>query len=107
MTEAEVAQLLGPPLEQWWQYADSPRECRIVVFEHDRVVRWRHYDGCTPPGIGLEMSADAVRRMIGAPPNALWTYSRSGGGRPYRIRAVWFENGKVFDVNRRWAPGPP
>jgi inner membrane protein len=107
MSEAAVAQLLGPRLEQWWQYADTPRECRIVVFEGDRVVRWPNYDFCTPPGIRVEMSADAVRQMIGAPPNALWSYSRSGGGRPYQARAVWFERGNVFDVMRRWAPVPP
>jgi hypothetical protein len=57
-------------------------------------------------GIGVDMPADAVRRIIGVPPNALWTYSRSGGGRAYQTRAVWFENGKVWDVNRRWAPTP-
>jgi inner membrane protein len=105
MSEAEVAQLLGPPLEQWWQYADTPRECRIVVFDGDRVVRWRNYDFCTPQGIGVEMSADTVRQIIGAPPNTVWSYSRSAGGRPYQTRAVWFEGGKVFDVMRRWAPG--
>lgn len=107
MSEAEVAQLLGSPLERWWQYADTPQQCRIVVFERDRVVRWRNYDFCTPQGISVEMSADAVRQIIGAPPNALWSYSRSGGGRPYQARAVWFERGKVFDVMRRWGPGPP
>jgi inner membrane protein len=101
MSEAEVAQLLGAPLEQWWQYADSPAECRIVVFERDRVVGWRHYDFCTPPGISLDMTADAVRQIAGAPPNALWSYSRSAGGRPYQARAVWFERGRVFDVMRR------
>jgi inner membrane protein len=107
MSEAEVAQLLGPALEQWWQYADSPRECRIIVFERDRVVRWRNFEVCTPPTIRAEMSADAVRDILGRPPNALWVYSRSGGGRPYQTRAVWFERGKVFDVDRRWRPGPP
>jgi hypothetical protein len=107
MSEAEVAQLLGSPLEQWWQYADNPGECRIVVFAQDRVVRWRNYDFCTPPGIGVEMSADAVRQIIGEPPGALWNYSRSAGGRPYQTRGVWFESGKVFDVMRRWDPGPP
>lgn len=106
MSEAEVAQLLGAPLEQWWQYVDTLQECRIVMFERDRVVRWRNYDFCTPPGITVEMSADAVRQIIGAPPNALWTYTRSAGGRPYQTRAVWFESGKVWDVDRRWAPGP-
>jgi inner membrane protein len=107
MSEAEVAQLLGPPLEQSWHYVETPRECRIVVLERDRVVRWRHYDVCTPPGIHVEMSADAVRQIIGAPLDALWTYSRSAGGRPYQARAVWFESGRVFDVMRRWAPGAP
>jgi hypothetical protein len=107
MSEAEVAQLLGQPLEQWWQYADTQAECRIVLFEGDRVVRWRNYDFCTPPGIQVEMSADAVRQIIGAPPNAFWSYSRSAGGRPYQARSVWFESGKVYDVMRRWVPAPP
>ncbi len=106
MSEAEVAQLLGPPLTQSWYYRETARECRIVALERDRVVRWRRYDVCTPPGIHVEMSADAVREVIGAPPDALWTYSRSAGGRPYQARAVWFESGKVFDVMRRWQPGP-
>ncbi len=106
MSEAEVAQLLGPPLEQSWHYLETPQECRIVVLEKDRVVRWRHADVCTPPGIRVEMSADDVRQILGAAPDALWTYSRSAGGRPYQARAVWFENRKVFGVMRRWQPAP-
>ena len=106
MTEAEVLTLLGPPLEEWLQYTDSPTECRVVLLEQGRVVRWPDYDSCTPPGITLEMTSDAVRQIVGSPPGALWTYSRSGGGRPFQARAVWFEDGKVFDVMRGWRPGP-
>ena len=105
MTEAEVLTLLGPPLEEWLQYMDGPNECRIVVLEEGRVVRWPNYDSCTPPGITLEMTSDAVRQIVGSPPGALWTYSRSDGGRPFQARAVWFEDGKVFDVMRGWRPG--
>jgi inner membrane protein len=106
MSERQVEQLLGTPLLQWWQYVDTPRECRIVRFEGNRVVRWANYDVCTPPGVDVGMPPDAVRQIAGSPPEALWTYSRSGGGRPYQARAVWFQGGKVFDVMRRWFPGP-
>jgi inner membrane protein len=102
MTEADVRQLLGAPLEQSWFYAGSETDCRVVHFVDDAVARWRNFDGCTPPGVTVGMSTSTVRDLAGPTGDACWSYTRSGGGRAYRGRAICFERGKVIEIMSRW-----
>ena len=105
MTTTDVARVAGVPLEQWWQYsADLSGDCRVVRFAQDVVVEWRDFDRCTPAGIKRGMASADVLRQLGPPTLAIWHYSRSRSGGWFRASNVFFFDGRVEEVMRRWSP---
>jgi inner membrane protein len=105
MTTTEVAGLAGAPLAQWWDYADQTgRPCRVVRFAGDVVVEWRDFEYCTPAGVHRGMGSQDVLRQLGPPRGAIWQYSRGRNGRWFHAANVFFFDGKVEDILRRWSP---
>lgn len=104
-SHAHVRQLLSAPLGEWWDY--EPRDvdgCPFVYLESDVVGTLDHLEVCAKRGIRPGMSRGEVEQALGAPDGVCWRYTRSAGGRPYRVRVVCFSDGKVADVVRQWQP---
>ncbi len=105
MTTTEVAALAGAPLAQWWEYSTDPNgQCRVLRFEGDVVVEWSDFAYCTPAGVQRGMASQDVLRQLGPPRGAIWQYSRSRSGGWFHAGTVFFSDGKVEDVLRRWSP---
>jgi inner membrane protein len=105
MTTTEVAGLVGAPLAQWWEYSTDPNgQCRVLRFEGDEVVDWRDFAHCTPAGIQRGMATQDVLRQLGPPSGAIVQYSRSRSGGWFHAAAVFFYDGKVEEILRRWSP---
>ena len=107
-SDAEVQQLLGPPLGEWWSYPRvatwelSAADCQVVYLVAGVVAAEPGFPICTPPGIHLGMSRAEVRRTRGVPGFLCWGYSRNPGHGYSRQREVCFSDGKVDAVFHRW-----
>ena len=105
MATSEVAALAGAPLAQWWEYSTDPSgRCRVLRFAGDAVVEWRDFAPCTPAGIQRGMTMSDVLRQLGPPRGAIWQYSRSRSGGWFHASNVFFFDGKVEEILRRWSP---
>lgn len=105
MTTTEVAGRVGAPLAQWWDYSTDPNgPCRVLRFEGDVVVEWRDFAHCTPAGIQRGMTMQDALRQLGPPRGAIWQYSRSRSGGWFHAGTVFFYDGKVEEILRRWSP---
>lgn len=103
MTTTEVAGRVGAPLAQRWDYSTDPNgPCRVLRFEGDVVVEWRDFAHCTPADIQRGMTMQDALRQLGPPRGAIWQYSRSGGW--FHAGTVFFYDGKVEEILRRWSP---
>lgn len=109
-----VRRLVGTPLGEWLEYADDQEPaassqvgCPFVYLESDRVADDGGESGpaaamCAQRGIRPGMSRNEVLRALGPPRFVCWRYSRSPSGQYHRARVVWFADGKVVAVLRRW-----
>jgi inner membrane protein len=105
MTTTEVVGLAGAPLAQWWEYSpDANGQCRVLRFTGDAVVEWRDFAYCTPAGVQRGMASQDVLRQLGPPKGAIWQYSRSRSGGWFQTATVFFFDGKVEEILRRWSP---
>ena len=57
---------------------------------------------CESRGIRIGQTKAEVDRLLGAPPESCWSYSRKPPGRRFRLRLVCFHADKVEMVGRRW-----
>jgi inner membrane protein len=116
-SEENVRTRLGDPFGESWFYAPSARstqraeetsaaslsnDCVWLLFEAGIVRDTRNRDECRKHAIAEGLSAAEVRRLLGAPTQACWHYSRSPSDRRYRIRAVCFLNGRVETMISQW-----
>ena len=101
-TAATIRDRLGAPLHELMFYEDGPNACVIVQIADNAVISATPPDECRRRGIAPAASTDTVLRMLGAPAERCWAYSRSPGKRFHRARAVCFENGRVSGVVRGW-----
>ena len=104
-SESEVRRRLGAPFGESWIYATDSRPpderplpaehaCLLVAFEGGAVARVYDAGACRARGVTVGLSNREVERVLGAPPESCWQYSR-GNGRPFRQRGVCFSNGGV------------
>jgi len=104
-SESEVRRRLGAPFGESWIYATDSRPpderplpaehaCLLVAFEGGAVARVYDAGACRARGVTVGLSNRDVERVLGAPPESCWQYSR-GSGRPFRQRGVCFSNGGV------------
>ncbi len=120
MSEPEVRSLLGAPHEEDWYYPprDQPtlraeevsvasisRECVGLRFEHGFVASAFDEDSCGDLKLWIGTSLDDVRRVLGPPREACWSYSWSPTGAFHRLRMVCFLNSRVDIVLSRWVKG--
>ena len=120
MSEPEVRSLLGAPHVEDWYYPprDQPtlraeevsvasisRECVGLRFEHRFVASAFDEDSCGALKLWIGTSLDDVRRVLGPPREACWSYSWSPTGAFHRLRMVCFLNSRVDIVLSRWVKG--
>lgn len=103
-SEETVRQSLGEPLQLAWTYptdraADS---CFLLFIDAGRIVHAGEGAPCRDRGVFPGQSAEAAAAVLGKPQMVCWMYTRSPGHRPYRLRAVCFVDGRVFEVMRFW-----
>ena len=102
-SDTAVRRLMGAPLGEWWVYRPAdPDGCPVVYFESDTATAERHVAACSQRGVRPGMSRTAVQSALGAPNGVCWAYSRSPGGRHYRVRVVCFSDGKAVEIFRQW-----
>ena len=102
-SEQSVRGVLGEPLQWAWAYPpDRTGGCFLLFVDAGRVVSARDSDACGGQGVHQGQRTDEVRAVLGSPAAECWMYTRSPGGRAYRLRAVCFVNGTVGEVMRFW-----
>jgi inner membrane protein len=113
LSQTEVRQHLGAPLEEGWIYSpdgESPANksaaatpgCFAVHFEQDHVTRSLQPAACEARGIRVGQPKAAVERVLGQPSDSCWGYSKGPPRRPFRLRLVCFRGATVEMVARRW-----
>jgi inner membrane protein len=113
LSQTEVRQHLGAPLEEGWMYAlDGERPinvsaasvtgCASVRFENDRVTESFKPAACEARGIRVGQPKVDVERVLGQPSDSCWGYSKGQPRRPFRLRLVCFHGATVEMVARRW-----
>jgi inner membrane protein len=113
LSQTEVRQHLGAPLEEGWIYSpdgESPANksaaatpgCFAVHFEQDYVTRSLQTAACEARGIRVGQPKADVERMLGQPSDSCWGYSKGPPRRPFRLRLVCFHGATVEMVARRW-----
>ena len=100
-SDTDVRRVLGPPLGQWI-YPERQTGCLAIQIEAESVVQAIPSDMCDELGIAIGSSLADVYRLFGPTSDACWAYSRSPGGKRFRVRGVCFSNGKVVEVIRQW-----
>src|SRR5262245_39450345 len=113
LSQTEVRQHLGAPLEEGWMYSpdgESPENtsaakvagCGAVHFEHDRVTESFRPAACEARGVHVGQPKTDVQRLLGPPSDTGWAYSKAPPRRPFRLRLVCFHGATVEMVARRW-----
>ena len=113
LSQTEVRQQLGVPIEEGWMYApegESPAnmsvakatDCVGVQFENDRVTEPVPPAPCEARGIRVGQPKADVERLLGRPSDTCWAYSKGPPRRPFRLRLVCFHGATVDMVARRW-----
>jgi len=113
LSQTEVRQHLGAPVEERWIYAlDGERPvnvsaasvtgCASVRFENDRVTESFKPAACEARGIRVGQPKADVERVLGQPSDSCWGYSKGTPRRPFRLRLVCFHGMIVEMVGRRW-----
>jgi len=113
LSQTEVRQQLGVPIEEGWMYApegESPAnmsvakatDCVGVQFENDRVTEPVPPAPCEARGIRVGQPKADVERVLGQPSDSCWGYSKGPPRRPFRLRLVCFHGATVEMVARRW-----
>jgi inner membrane protein len=113
LSQTEVRQHLGAPLEEGWMYSsdgESPADksaaatpgCFAVHFEQDHVTRSLQPAACEARGIRVGQPKADVERALGQPSDSCWGYSKGPPRRPFRLRLVCFHGATVEMVARRW-----
>jgi inner membrane protein len=113
LSQTEVREHLGAPLEEGWMYSpdgESPANtsaaavagCGAVRFEHDRVTESFRPAACEVRGIHVGQPKTDVERLLGPPSDTCWAYSKGPARRPFRLRLVCFHGATVEMVARRW-----
>jgi inner membrane protein len=117
-SEADVAERLGQPLGEYWDYLSGDElagpavepGCPFVYLESDIVVVLARDLGpatrsCAERGVTAGMSRADVLRILGTPPDVCKRYSRGAPGRFHRARTVCLSGGKVVALVSQWQPG--
>ena len=113
LSQTEVRQHLGAPLEEGWIYSpdgESPANrsaaatpgCFAVHFEQDHVTKSLQPAACEARGIRVGQPKADVERLLGIPTDSCWDYSKGPPRRPFRLRLVCFHGATVEMVARRW-----
>jgi inner membrane protein len=113
LSQTEVRQQLGAPIEEGWMYApegQSPAnmsvakatDCVAVQFENDRVTEPVPPAACEARGIRVGQPKADVERLLGRPSDTCWAYSKGPLRRPFRLRLVCFHGATVEMIARRW-----
>ena len=113
LSQTQVWQQLGEPLEEGWMYSsdgESPANksaaatpgCFAVHFEQDHVTRSLQPAACEARGIRPGQPKADVERVLGQPSDSCWGYSKGPPRRPFRLRLVCFHGATVEMVARRW-----
>ena len=113
LSQTEVRQQLGAPLEEGWMYSpdgESPANtsiekvsgCGSVRFEDDRVTESFRPAACEARGVHVGQPKTDVERLLGPPSDTCWAYSKAPPRRPFRLRLVCFHGPTVEMVARRW-----
>ena len=113
LSQSEVRQHLGAPLEEGWMYSpdgESPANtsaasvagCGAVRFEQDRVTESFRPAACEARGIHVGQPKTDVERLLGPPSDTCWAYTKGPPRRPFRLRLVCFHGPTVEMVARRW-----
>lgn len=113
LSQTQVWQQLGAPLEEGWIYSpdgESPANmsaaatqgCFAVHFEQDHVTKSLQPAACEARGIRVGQPKADVERVLGQPSDSCWGYSKGPPRRPFRLRLVCFHGATVDEVARRW-----
>ena len=102
-SEEIVRQSLGEPLQHAWAYRNQgPDSCFLLFINAGHVVHAGEGAPCRDRGVFPGQPAEAAAAVLGEPQIVCWMYTRSPGGRPYRLRGVCFDEGRVSEVMRFW-----
>lgn len=102
MTDAQVWNLLGPPLGMTFSYLGSrPHGCTSVHFKDGKARSWV-FDECETLGIRIGLPMREATALLGTPDEVYWLYSESPGDTHYRERVIRLSNGAVLSVIRGW-----
>ena len=113
LSQTQVRQQLGAPLEEGWMYSpdgEAPANtsiekvsgCGSVRFEDDRVTESFRPAACEASGVHVGQPKTDVERLLGPPSDTCWAYSKGPPRRPFRLRLVCFHGPTVEMVARRW-----
>jgi inner membrane protein len=97
-----VARLGRPQVEVLAYDSRTSPGCAAVFIDGGAVVGMQPEDGCGTRGIRTNLSREAATEILGEPAEVCDLYSRSPGGRYYRVRAVCYEDGRVSNIVRQW-----
>jgi inner membrane protein len=110
--EADVRRRLGPPREEGWYYFDGHAMemsaagefagCQAIRFENGVAAETMRADACQARGVSPGLTADAVGRRLGPPPEACLYYTWSPSRSHFRQRTICVLNGTVSLVAGRW-----
>jgi len=111
-SDADVRRRLGAPREEGWYYFDGHAMemsaaseftgCQAIRFENGIAAETMRADACRARGVSLGLTADAVGRRLGPPPEACLSYTWSPSRSHFRQRTICVLNGKVSLVAGRW-----
>jgi inner membrane protein len=117
MSDRDVRRLLGAAFAETWFYSPEgqpfqpamtrsasslPDGCLAITLEAGAVATTFDRDACRKRGVERGQSYADAERVLGAPPESCWRYTRSPGNRHHRLRMVCFLNGRVENVVRQW-----
>jgi hypothetical protein len=97
MTEAEVRNVLPPPLAEVWIYDDRGPTLTSIDFAGERVEGVRVGESAKLKDVRSGMTKAEVLRLVGEPREKTFVYSRRPTDVSYHVRVVRFRDGRVAE----------